>query len=146
MPHGTLEVVLVSVDGLENADFLSGTDAYAVITCQNQEKKSKVATVEGSTPTWNETFMFAISGNVTELKIKIMDQDTLSADDFVGEVTIPLEPVFEAERVPVTMYNVVKDEAYCGGVNVSLKFTRQTTRDRGFSGEEFGGWGASSME
>lgn len=43
--------------------------------------------VEGSTPTWNETFMFAISGDVTELKIKIMDQDSFTADDFVGEVT-----------------------------------------------------------
>lgn len=43
--------------------------------------------VEGSTPTWNETFMFAISEDVTELKIKLMDQDTFTADDFVGEVT-----------------------------------------------------------
>lgn len=40
---------------------------------------------------------------------------------------IPLEPAFEAERVPVTMYNVVKDETYCGGVNVSLKFTHQVS-------------------
>lgn len=38
---------------------------------------------------------------------------------------IPLEPVFDVECVPVTMYNVVKDEILCGGVNVSLKFNRQ---------------------
>lgn len=43
--------------------------------------------VEGSIPTWNETFMFTISEGVTELKIKIMDKDTFTADDFVGEVT-----------------------------------------------------------
>lgn len=43
--------------------------------------------VEASAPTWNETFMFSISGNVSELKIKLMDKDTLTADDLVGEVT-----------------------------------------------------------
>lgn len=43
--------------------------------------------VEASAPTWNETFMFSISGNVRELKIKLMDKDTLTADDLVGEVT-----------------------------------------------------------
>lgn len=30
--------------------------------------------------------MFSLSGNVKELKIKLMDKDTLSADDYVGEV------------------------------------------------------------
>lgn len=43
--------------------------------------------VEASAPMWNETFMFSISGNVRELKIKLMDKDTLTADDLVGEVT-----------------------------------------------------------
>lgn len=38
---------------------------------------------------------------------------------------IPLEPAFEVERVPVTMYNVVKDGTLCGGLNVSLKFLHQ---------------------
>lgn len=86
----------------------ASTDAYAILTCQDQEKRSKVATglislfirshfllsyklimaaVEGSAPTWNETFMFSISQDVKELKIKLMDKDTLTADDYVGEVT-----------------------------------------------------------
>lgn len=96
--------------------------------------------------------MFAISRDVRELNIRIMDKDTLSADDFVGEVTyvnrliyyicanshsrcgfsifsrilrIPLGPVFESESVPTTMYNVVKDGTLCGGLNVSLKFNEQ---------------------
>lgn len=38
---------------------------------------------------------------------------------------ISLEPAFEVERVPVTMYNVVKDGTLCGGLNVSLKFIQQ---------------------
>lgn len=35
--------------------------------------------------------------------------------------------MFDEERVPVTMYNVVKDDKYCGGVNVGLKFTHQVS-------------------
>ncbi|PIN21992.1 hypothetical protein CDL12_05292 [Handroanthus impetiginosus] len=146
MPQGTLEVVLVSAHGLENTDFLSNMDAYAVLTCQNQEKKSKIASGGGSVPEWNETFLFTISEGVSELKIKLMDKDTFTADDFVGEATIPLEPVFDEESVPTTTYDVVKDQKYCGGIRVSLKFSRQRTRDREFSVEEFGGWRSSSMD
>ncbi|KAJ0779341.1 putative C2 domain-containing protein [Helianthus annuus] len=63
MPEGILEVSLVSAKGLENTD----------IICK------------GSNPVWNETFLFDISSkDSTDLKIKIMDSDSGSADDLVG--------------------------------------------------------------
>ncbi|KAG8366456.1 hypothetical protein BUALT_Bualt17G0081900 [Buddleja alternifolia] len=74
---------------------------------------------EGSKPKWDETFLFKVTDNVTELKIRIMDKDTFTADDFVGEVRIPLEPVFEEDMVEPTSYNVVKDEKYCGGLELA---------------------------
>ena len=42
---------------------------------------------KGSNPEWNENFVFTISEGVSELKLKIMDSDSGTADDFVGEVT-----------------------------------------------------------
>lgn len=42
---------------------------------------------KGSDPEWNETFLFTISEGVSELKIKIMDKDTLTDDDLVAEAT-----------------------------------------------------------
>lgn len=42
-------------------------------------------TGKGSNPEWNETFLFTIAGNTPEIIIKIMDSDSGSADDFVGE-------------------------------------------------------------
>lgn len=42
----------------------------------------------GSEPEWNETFVFTISDASTELFLKIMDKDTFSADDFLGEATL----------------------------------------------------------
>ncbi|KAL2461596.1 C2 domain-containing protein [Abeliophyllum distichum] len=148
MPLGTLEVLLVSAKGLENTDFLSNMDPYAILTCRTQEKKSSVATGKGTNPEWNETFLFTVSDGVVELKIKIMDKDSLTDDDFVGEATIPLGPVCAEGNIPPTMYNVVKDDRYCGEIRVGLVFNpHQTSRDGGFSGEEtFGGWKQSSMD
>ncbi|KAA8520597.1 hypothetical protein F0562_014853 [Nyssa sinensis] len=146
MSHGTLEVLLVDAKGLENTDFLSNMDPYAIITCRTQEQKSSVASGKGTTPEWNETFLFTLSDSVSELKIKIMDSDNISEDDFVGEATIPLEPLFMEGSIPPTSYNVVKDQEFCGEIRVGLTFTGQ--RDRGFSGEEesFGGWKQSIVD
>ncbi|KAL0379568.1 UNVERIFIED_CONTAM: Elicitor-responsive protein 3 [Sesamum angustifolium] len=146
MPQGTLEVVLVSAIGLENTDFLANMDPYVILTCQSQEKKSKVASGQGSSPKWNEAFLFTVSSGAKELNIRILDKDNFTADDVVGEANIPLEPVFEQEEVPPTTYNVVKDDQYCGGIRVGLKFTSQGTRDRGFPEEELGGWRSSSRD
>ncbi|KAL2544091.1 C2 domain-containing protein [Forsythia ovata] len=85
MVRGTLEVLLVSAKGLENTDFLSNMDPYVIITCRTQEHKSSVASGKGSDPEWNENFVFALSDDVPELLIKIMDSDGTSEDDFVGE-------------------------------------------------------------
>ncbi|KAK9757985.1 hypothetical protein RND81_01G198600 [Saponaria officinalis] len=85
MPVGRLEVFLASAKGLENADFFFEMDPYVIITCRSQEQKSSVATDGGSTPEWNETFAFSIYGDVPELHLKIMDKDTFTDDDFVGE-------------------------------------------------------------
>lgn len=40
---------------------------------------------KGTEPEWNENFVFTVSGGVSELKLKIMDSDTGTSDDFVGE-------------------------------------------------------------
>ncbi|PIN02328.1 putative Ca2+-dependent phospholipid-binding protein [Handroanthus impetiginosus] len=146
MAQGTLEVLLVSAKAHENTDFLSGMDPYAILTCQTQEKKSGIAS--GSCPQWNETFLFTISEGVTELRIKIKDRDFFTADDFVGEAIIQLEPVFAEESIPPMSYRVVKDETYCGEIRVGLKFTRQRSRDWEFGVEEenLGGWKQSSLE
>ncbi|XWS61809.1 hypothetical protein CRYUN_Cryun07bG0157200 [Craigia yunnanensis] len=144
MPQGTLEVVLVSAKGLENTDFLCDMDAYVLLTCRTQEQKSSVASGKGSNPEWNENFVFNVSEGVSELKLKIMDSDCGSQDDFVGEVTIPLEPVFMEGKLPPTAYNVVKDGEYHGEIRIGLTFTpEEGTRD--FQVEEsFGGWKQSS--
>ncbi|XP_042511947.1 elicitor-responsive protein 3-like [Macadamia integrifolia] len=146
MPQGKLEVLLVGAKGLENSDFLSNMDPYVVLICRTQQQKSSVASGKGTEPEWNESFVFTVSDGATELNLKIMDSDFGSEDDFVGEATIPLEPVFMEGSLPPTPYNVVKEQEYRGEIRIGLTFTPEGIRDRGFPEQEesYGGWKESS--
>ncbi|CAN6711164.1 unnamed protein product [Malus baccata var. baccata] len=137
MPHGTLEVLLVSAKGLDNNDFLAGNmDPYVILTVRTQDKKSTVVSGQGSEPEWNETFSFTVSDDVDELRLKIMDKDTFSSDDFIGEATVALEPLFAEGSLPPTPYNVVnQDKEYSGEIKVGLTFTPE---------DSSGGWKESS--
>ncbi|KAF3657849.1 Elicitor-responsive protein 3 [Capsicum annuum] len=94
---------------------------------------------EGSAPEWNETFVFTISGDVEEITLKIMDKNTFSSDDFVGEATISLHEVLREGEVSARSYNVVKDEEYCGEIKLGLTFTSGSGSHRGSRDEEYGG-------
>ncbi|KAF2313257.1 hypothetical protein GH714_010051 [Hevea brasiliensis] len=138
MPLGTVEVLLVGAKGLENTDFLNGVDPYVVLACRTQEQKSSVASGKGSEPEWNEKFSFEVSDGDTELTLKIMDSDVGAADDFVGEATIPLEPLFLEGNLPSTAYKVVKEQEYKGEITVGLTFTPEVEMDNvGVDGYDF---------
>ncbi|CAN6461796.1 unnamed protein product [Victoria cruziana] len=146
MPIGKLEVHLVGAKGLENTDFLCNMDPYVIITCRTQEQRSSVAAGRGTEPEWNETFLFNLSEGVSEISLKIMDSDKLNDDDFVGEASIHLEPLFADGNLPPTVYNVIKEQRYCGEIKVGLKFVPEEPRytERSFGEEKFGGWKESS--
>ncbi|KAF3969662.1 hypothetical protein ACB098_10G063500 [Castanea mollissima] len=146
MPRGTIEVLLVSAKGLENTDFLNDMDPYVILICRSQEQKSSVASGKGTQPEWNESFVFTISDGASELTLKIMDSDTGTADDIVGEATVPLEPLFMEGSLPPTAYNVVKDQEFRGEIRVGLTFTPEERHDREFHVEEetYGGWKQSA--
>ncbi|KAE9592244.1 putative C2 domain-containing protein [Lupinus albus] len=122
MPRGTLEVILVSAKGLPNADFLKKMDPYVVLSYRAQEHISSVAEGAGSDPIWNESFLFTVSDNVSELKLRFMDKDDFTDDDYLGETNIFLEPVFYEQSIGETVYNVVKEDKYSGEVKVALRF------------------------
>ncbi|XP_059456447.1 elicitor-responsive protein 3-like [Corylus avellana] len=147
MPQGTLEVLLVSAKGLQNTEFLSKMDPYVILTCRSQEQRSSVASGQGLEPKWNENFVFTINAGASELNLKIMDKDTFTKDDFVGEATIPLEPLFVQGSLPSTAYSVVKDREYCGEIKVGLTFTIEGDSSWECCTEEavkYGGWKESS--
>ncbi|CAN8245351.1 unnamed protein product [Cochlearia groenlandica] len=140
MTRGTLEVLLVSAKGLEDTDFMNNMDPYVLFLCRTQEQKSSVASGQGTTPEWNETFIFTVSEGTEELTVKLFDKDVGTEDDSIGEATIPLEPVFLEGEIPPTAYNVVKDEEFKGEIWVALSFKPSENRSRGYEEESYGGW------
>ncbi|KAM1294594.1 hypothetical protein ACFX13_014898 [Malus domestica] len=142
MPRGTLEVNLVNAKGLKNTEFFGNMDPYVIITCKKQQKKSKVATAQGSNPEWNENFVFSVADGVTELHLMIMDKDTGTADDFVGELSIPLRTIYEEGKLPPMKYNVLRNKKYHGEIKIGFTFTPAVTNDREL--EFVGGWKESS--
>ncbi|XP_020216168.1 elicitor-responsive protein 3 [Cajanus cajan] len=145
MPQGSLEVFLVNAKGLENTDYLCNMDPYVILICRTQEQKSSVASGQGSSPEWNENFVFNVSEGFSNLILKIMDSDSTTAHDFVGEAKIPLDPLFSEGNIPPTSYNVVKDDKYCGEIKVGLTFKRQDRSERSLE-ENFGGWKESGYK
>ncbi|KAJ3692997.1 hypothetical protein LUZ60_012092 [Juncus effusus] len=154
MVKGTLEVLLVNAKGLQDGDVLGKMDPYAILSCRSvrmcHEQKSSVKTGAGSEPEWNESFVFKITDDVTELHIKLMDSDTFTADDCVGEAKILLEPVFMEGKIPPTVYNVVKDREYHGQIKVSLTFIPDSpyheSPHKPPHKESFGGWKESATD
>ncbi|CAM8962184.1 unnamed protein product [Rhodiola kirilowii] len=149
---GILEVQLVEAKGLDDTDFLGDMDPYVLIQYKSQERKSSVARGDGAKPAWNEEFSFRIeypgADDQYKLTLKIMDKDTFSADDFVGEATIYLKDLFElgfengcSEQHPTRYRVITTDNTYCGELQVGLKFTpkAQGITDR----EDYGGWAQS---
>ncbi|KAJ6803018.1 elicitor-responsive protein 1 isoform X2 [Iris pallida] len=154
MGKGILEVQLVDAKGLADTDAFGSSDPYVIIQYRNQERKSSVArggAGQGTSPIWNETFKFLVQYPGVEgqhkLTLRIMDEDTFTADDFIGEATINVADVitlgFEngIGEMHTTKHRVVlADQTYCGEIKVGVKFTPKVEVDQG---EDFGGWSHS---
>uniref|UniRef100_A0A2N9IQV5 C2 domain-containing protein n=1 Tax=Fagus sylvatica TaxID=28930 RepID=A0A2N9IQV5_FAGSY len=127
MAIGTMEVLLVTAKGLGDTDFFG----------------------QGGSPVWNEKITFRVEypgqSDQYKLILKIMDKDTYSTDDIIGQATIYVEDLLAvgvengtAELHP-RKYRVVRtDQSYCGEIEVGVTFTRKVEEE--YNGEELGGW------
>ncbi|KAF3952444.1 hypothetical protein CMV_021998 [Castanea mollissima] len=149
MAIGLMEVLLVNAKGLGDNDFFGGMDPYVLIQYKSQERKSSVAQGQGGSPVWNEKITFRVEypgqGDQYKLILNIMDKDTFSADDFIGQATIYVEDLMAvgvengtAELHPRKYSVVRKDQSYCGEIEVGVTFTRKVEEQ--YHGEELGGW------
>jgi len=92
--RGVLKVHLRKGVGLKAADLNGKSDPYVIASCGGETKKSRVVpkTLE---PVWNEVLEFSSSrlDDVLRhgLSLKVMDKDTLTKDDALGEVHVALD-------------------------------------------------------
>ncbi|KAL4576275.1 hypothetical protein LXL04_012367 [Taraxacum kok-saghyz] len=149
MTIGVMEVNLVDARGLSNSDFLNNMDPYVLIQYKSQEHKSTIAKGQGSKPSWNENFKFRVEfpggDEQPKLVLKIMDHDTFSADDYIGQTTIYLKEVLElgvengTSELRVQKYSIVdSSQSYSGDIRVGVSFTPRVENES--YAQEFGGW------
>ncbi|CAG7865626.1 unnamed protein product [Brassica rapa] len=134
MAVGILEVDLISGKGLKRSEFFGKIDPYVEIHYKGQTRKSSVDKDGGRNPTWNEKLKwraeFPGSGGDYKLIVKVMDHDTFSADDPIGEATIYVKELLEmgvekgtAELRP-TKYNVVDtDLSFVGEILLGVSYS-----------------------
>lgn len=147
-----MEVLLVKAKGLQQTDIFARMDPYVLLQYKRQECKSGVVHEGGSSPVWNEKFVFRVeypgSGDNYKLTLKIMDKDVFSSDDFVGQAIIYVKDLLEegvengsAELRP-RKYSVVRaDNSYYGEIEVGITFSRKEDE---YNDDDIGGWKDSS--
>lgn len=157
MGKGILELKLLDAKGLQkNTDLIGKVDPYVLIQYRGQEHKSKIARGQGGSPTWNETFRFLVRSPAAadhhqqqqhKVTLRVMDHDTFTADDFLGEATIFVGDVIArgveegAAELQTAKYRVVlADRRYCGEIRASVTFTNQEIEEKETEEEEYGGW------
>ncbi|XP_004490894.1 16 kDa phloem protein 1-like [Cicer arietinum] len=154
MAIGLMEVHLVKAKGLNSTCFFGGMeDPYVLIQYEGQEKRSNVAKSRGRNHVWDEKFVFKVekhgSSDKHKLIFKIMDKDTFSADDFIGQAIIYVKDLLGESvqngvaKLPPLKYRVVRaDQSYRGEIDVAITFTPKV--EDGFIEEDIGGWKQSS--
>ena len=83
-------------------------------------KKSKTHQEAGKYPTWNDSFTF-LRNSENFLSIEVWDEDTVSADDLVGETSIALGETFEKKKTQNWHVLSYKGKE-AGKILVSLEF------------------------
>ena len=95
-------------------------DPYCKIWLENEIKKTKTHQDGGKYPSWNDTFTFQRNLECL-LYLEVWDEDTISADDLIGETTISLSEVFEKKKTQI-WYTISYKGKDAGKVLISLEF------------------------
>ncbi|KAH9624196.1 hypothetical protein KSS87_008273 [Heliosperma pusillum] len=156
MTLGLLEVLVIEAHGLSGADFFDKIDPYVVVYYKGQERKTTIARGQGKNPRWNAQLRFSAeypgSGNDYKLIFKVMDHDTFSSDDFLGQTLIYVDDLLAmgvekgSYEMRTTKYRLeAANGTYCGDIKIGVKFSSKMIEGND-DDEEIGGWRNSDYE
>ncbi|KAI3984891.1 hypothetical protein MKX01_004659 [Papaver californicum] len=136
--NGLLEVVVVDAKGLKDLErFTGGMDPHVIIKTKGKSEIALLLKIRAFKPVWNKKFSFRVQypdntgGNGYKFILKLMDKDTSTADDFIGETVIYVEDLLALGgekgkyQIRPSKYRVVgSNKKYNGEIRVGLSFTR----------------------
>lgn len=89
MRGSILTVNVIAGQDLIPMDSNGSSDPYAILECDGNQAQTRYIETDLN-PKWDEEFTFNIVHPDADLKVIVMDHDSLMKDDFEGEVSIPL--------------------------------------------------------
>eukprot|EP00943_MAST-04B_sp_MAST-4B-sp1_P002548 g2548.t1 len=130
--HYVLKFEIVMATGIKKADTFGKSDAYCVISL-DQEKVDKTNTIRNSLdPEWYQTFQITIAEEVYEkeedfsLKFEIYDYDAIGADDFLGLHELKhdefINDFIESSRNTTKEYPLIEKNGSEGKGTLFIKF------------------------
>jgi len=91
------------------------------IPSDEKKYKTKVINNNGFNPIWNETTSFDLKRpDLAILLIEVIDQDTLSKDDFIGYCSVPVESIMPGHRM---VYLMNARDQLIAGASLLMQFT-----------------------
>ena len=117
---GKLQVKPLTAKLTRDTETFGKMDPYCKVWLENEIKKTKTHQDGGKYPSWNDTFTFQRNLECL-LYLEVWDEDTISADDLIGETTISLSDTFEKKKTQI-WYTISYKGKDAGKVLISLEF------------------------
>lgn len=87
-----IEVTPITAVINKDTDLIGKMDPYVEVTVNGVSQRTNVVKSGGRNPSWNQTLYFNAQPN-DNIIFRIYDKDTLTRDDFIGEVCVPMNEV-----------------------------------------------------
>ncbi|KAJ8902219.1 hypothetical protein NDN08_006627 [Rhodosorus marinus] len=123
MAGSAVEVWVKSATGLIGPDLLDVPDPYCrVYLDDNQIMKTKHKKNDKS-PVWDEKTGVTLTGAHHRVRFEVMDKDTLSRDDFVGEAVLEMAELVNSGTVERSL-PLIRKEKQVGIIFISVKYLK----------------------
>jgi len=125
---GTLEVQILRATNLVSADDNGFSDPYVALKVHKQKTwKSKVM-YKTLNPEWNEVYRTPTSVRLQEIigapmQLKVMDKDSFSKDDHIGEKAISLQELEHKDRLELK--NLRLEKAKTGTIDLIISWRKE---------------------
>jgi len=97
---GTLQLTAHKAQNLYNTEMFGKQDPYCKGILGDIKQQTKVHTDGGKNPRWEEKMTFNVTPTEDTIKVEVWDKEMVDTDDFIGEFSIPLTKLLEAQGPP----------------------------------------------
>ena len=118
---GTLIVKPQSAELLEDLDSIGKMDPLVKVTIGSNTQQTPAANGMGKLPSWNSKLTYKTGGEHAIL-VSVLDYDSLTSADFIGECTIQMQDVISRGCFS-NWYEIKKNGETAGKVFITFEYS-----------------------